>query len=260
MKKILKLSLLLVILIQMTTLAESPLKIALSKGSGGQSYENYKTWLKHYGGEDIELVDIYTSENPFEELSKCDGLVLTGGPDVNPGRFGEPNEAGRCSIDEHRDTLEFKILEEAFRKRMPVLGVCRGLQLINVALGGSLIIDIPTDLGKEVIHQLDSGDAYHYIYIDENSHLKELSGIDSALVNSNHHQGIDRLADDLKSTGRTKDGVVEAFEWKNNSSKNWLIGVQWHPERLKSGDKMSEPIALDFLKAVKIYKLKTKNK
>jgi putative glutamine amidotransferase len=259
MKQTLIISLAIIAFIGVTAYSAEPLKIALSKGSGGKSYENYKTWLESYAG-NVEIVDIYVSDKPFELLSQCDGLVLTGGPDVNPGRFGQPNEANRCTIDEHRDTLEFELLQKAFEYKMPVLGICRGQQLINVALGGSLIIDIPTDKGNTVTHQLDSGDAHHYIYTNDSSRLKELSGVDSALVNSNHHQGIDRLANDLKATGKTADGLIEAYEWKDGSQKSWLMAVQWHPERLEKGDRMSEPIAESFLQAARIYKEKVDNR
>lgn len=259
MKKIIQISILIITLLFVISCSNAPLKIALSKGSGGQSYKNYSKWLESYGKK-VEIVDIYTTDNPIETLSDCDALVLTGGPDVDPGRFDKPYESDRCTIDENRDTLEFALLQYAFYHKMPVLGICRGQQLINVALGGSLIIDIPTDVKNAVIHQLDSGDAYHRVFLNNNTHLKDISNVDSALVNSNHHQGIDRLSKELTPSGYTRDGIIESYEWKDKSFKSWLLAVQWHPERLHKEDPMSGPIAEDFLKSAENYKKKRKLK
>lgn len=250
---------LVVIALLFCSCANEQVKIGLSKGSGGESYENYSKWLKQYD-ENIEIVDLYTSENPIELLNECDGLILTGGPDVHPGRFDKPYESDRCSIDEKRDTLEFSLLQKALLDKVPILGICRGQQLINVALGGSLIIDIPTDLNNPVVHQIEEGDAKHRIFLEEDSYLYSISGVDSSLVNSNHHQGIDRLSKEFKPTGFTRDGIIEAYEWKDNSFKSWLLAVQWHPERLDKEHKMSAPLAKEFIKASKDFRTKYRKK
>lgn len=259
MRKLVRISILIFFAFTINSCTNPPLKIALSKGSGGQSYKNYSKWLESYGDK-VEIVDIYVADDPLKELSECDALVLTGGPDVDPGRYGKSYESDRCSIDENRDTLEFELLRNALKDKMPILGICRGQQLINVALGGSLIIDIPTDIKNAVIHQLDSGDALHRVFLNDNTHLKDIAKVDSALVNSNHHQGIDRLSKELKPSGYTRDGIIESYEWKDVSFKSWLLAVQWHPERLHKDDPLSGPIAEDFLKAAEVYKKKLKHK
>lgn len=259
MKNLFKILITFVAILILSSCTEVPLKIALSKGSGGPSYQNYSDWLKSYG-KDVEIVDIYTSDDPINALLECDALVLTGGPDVHPGRFDKPYETDRCSIDENRDTLEFELLRNALKTKMPLLGICRGQQLINVALGGSLIIDIPKDLKNPVIHQLEEGDANHRLFIEDNTLLKQISGVDSALVNSNHHQGIDRLSKELKPSGYTRDGIIEAYEWKDVSFKSWMMAVQWHPERLERNHSMSKPLATEFLNAAVKYKEKFKKK
>lgn len=259
MKNLIRISTLLIAIILISSCSEESIKIALSKGSGGQSYQNYSDWLKSYGDE-VEIVDIYTSEDPVKALLECDALVLTGGPDVHPGRFDKPYETDRCSIDENRDTLEFELLRNAITTHMPILGICRGQQLINVAFDGTLIIDIPADITNPVIHQIDKGDAQHRLFVEDDSYLRNISEVDSAVVNSNHHQGIDKLAKLFKPSGFTRDGIIEAYEWRDASFKSWLLAVQWHPERLERNHPMSEPIARDFMKAAKKFKKKMEKK
>lgn len=259
MKRILKLNLVLISILLLSSCSGDKIKIALSKGSGGQSYANYSEWLESYGN-DVEIVDIYASDDPIKDLLECDALVLTGGPDVHPGRFDKAYESDRCSIDENRDTLEFELLRNAFLYKMPVLGICRGQQLINVALGGSLIIDIPKDITNPVIHQVEDGDAIHRLFLEGGTYLRSIAGVDSALVNSNHHQAIDKLSRELKPTGYTRDGIIESYEWKDVSFKSWMLAVQWHPERLERNHPLSEPIAKEFIIAANKFhkKLKTK--
>lgn len=259
MKRILQISLVIVVILLLSSCSEDKLKIALSKGSGGQSYENYSEWLESYGY-DVEIVDIYSSDDPIKDLLDCDALVLTGGPDVHPGRFDKPYESDRCSIDEYRDTLEFELLRNALLFKMPILGICRGQQLINVALGGSLIIDIPKDLTNPVIHQVEEGDATHRLFIEEGTYLRSIAGVDSALVNSNHHQAVDKLSKELKPTGYTRDGIIESFEWRDVSFKSWMLAVQWHPERLERNHPLSEPLAKEFIEAATKFSKKLKKK
>jgi putative glutamine amidotransferase len=243
----------------LTSCSKEPLTIVLSKGSGGKSYENYSKWLEKYD-DNVNIIDMYSVDNPEEVMNNADALVLTGGPDVHPGRFDKPYETDRCSIDEGRDSLEFKLLQVALLKKMPILGICRGQQLINVALGGSLIIDIPADMPNAVTHQIDKGDAMHKVMLEDGSLIKDLAGVDEAVVNSNHHQAVDKLSKELKPTGYTADGIIEAYEWRDVSFKSWLMAVQWHPERLKSGHPLSAPLAESFIDAAYKYREKVKVK
>lgn len=234
------------------------LKIALSKGSGSSSYPYYYKWLRRYD-KDLDIVDLFamTRDSALKVLKTCDGLVLTGGADINPGRYNKEYDTARCEIENIRDTLEFALIKEAENLKMPVLGVCRGLQLLNVAFGGTLIVDIPSDYGKSVIHELPNPDScFHSVNISENSLLYKIFGKKDAVVNSNHHQGIAQLSDSFKVTARTPDNLPEAIEWKNPDNKPFLLAIQWHPERLDSNSMMPKVIAEEFLKEVKKFEKK----
>lgn len=235
---------------------EEALRIALSKGSGSESYENYSKWLEAYNYKKVEFFDLhkYDYKEADSILRTCSALLLTGGPDVHPGRFNKENDTSRCSIDLVRDTLEFNSFHTAIEQKMPILGICRGLQLINVALGGDLIIDIPDDTQSKIVHQQETGDSFHEIILDENSYLFNLVKKSKGNVNSNHHQGINNLAEELKLNAKTKDNIIEGIEWENNNNKSWLLAVQWHPERLDIHSPFSGPIAMEFLKATNKYK------
>ena len=153
-----------------------------------------------------------------------DGLLLPGGWDVNPSRYGKariPQE----TIDEDLDTIQFDALERFLRAKKPVFGICRGHQLLNVAFGGTLIQHLP---GAEYHMSIPSGeDNVHRVYIERDSFLAPIYGAECR-VNSSHHQGIGVLAKGFRAVMRTEDGVTEAIE--HESLPVW--GVQWHPERM----------------------------
>jgi len=238
------------------------LVIGISKGSGSQSYQNYIDWLKKVNPT-IQIIDFV--DMPFDSinlwLSKCDGLILSGGPDVHPARFGKNEDTARCSIDLGRDTTEFKLINLALKNKMPILGICRGLQIMNVAQGGNLIIDIPEDIGDKVIHQYKEdgkGDAEHNLNIVESSYLYKILGTTAGKVNSNHHQAIEILGSELLVSARTEDGMIEGIEWNNKKDKSWLVAVQWHPERMPFDSPFSGNIAKEFIENVEIYAKESK--
>lgn len=234
---------------------KKPIRIAISKASGSDSYLNYSKFIKH-ADETVEIVDFYkmSPEKALEELKTCSGLVLSGGPDAHPARFGRPEDTSLCSIDLERDTLEFDIIKYALDHKIPILGICRGEQLMNIALGGDLIVDIPYNfekLGKktDIAHQTsDKKDAKHKINVRENSILYKIAGSTSGEVNSNHHQAVGKLSNDLFASAYTQDGTIEAIEWNSAEGKSWFIGVQWHPERLDKDNKFCTPLAVEFVK------------
>lgn len=234
---------------------KKPIRIAISKASGSDSYKNYSNFIKH-ADETIEIVDFYkmSPEKAIEELKTCSGLVLSGGPDAHPARFGRPEDTSLCSIDLERDTLEFDIIKYALNHKIPILGICRGEQLMNIALGGDLIVDIPSNFEKtnkitNVLHQTnDKKDTKHKISVRENSILYKIAGTTSGEVNSNHHQAVGKLSNDLFASAYTQDGTIEAIEWNSTEGKSWFIGVQWHPERLEKDNKFSSPLANEFVK------------
>ena len=158
-----------------------------------------------------------------EELCSCSALLLPGGGDITPAFFGEKNHGSRC-IDTELDILQLQALELCLRNRKPVLGICKGMQLINVGLGGTVIQDMPT----AELHKYKDGDQYHVTVIEPCSWLHTLYG-SSLTVNSAHHQSVGRLGDGLTAVQYCpQDGCPEAFVHKSLP----ILGVQWHPERL----------------------------
>lgn len=224
--------------------------IAISKASGSKNYELYSKWLKSTD-DNISVVDLYglSYDEAIKELEKCDGLVLSGGPDVHPVFFNKSFDTARCSIENYRDTLEFELIKKSELMKIPVLAICRGAQIINVAYGGDLIIDIPEDTKSAIKHQISNEDAFHEISISEGSILHKISGSLTGLVNSNHHQSVDRLSNKYVIVAKSNDGIIEAFENKDKLLP-YFMAVQWHPERLETNSKFSRPIAESFLKEV----------
>ena len=169
------------------------------------------------------------------EAATCDMLILPGGGDITPAFFGEKID-GSFSIDTELDVLQIQAFEYAMKRQMPVLGICKGMQLINVALGGTMVQDISTPQ----IHRSPNGDQYHNTHITRGSFLYELYG-EEAVVNSAHHQCVKHLAKELTPIQWCpEDNILEAFSHQRLP----ILGVQWHPERIKqeytttSGDQL----------------------
>lgn len=226
------------------------IKIAISKASKSESYFNYSNWVKKYNAE-IEIVDLIdVNINDIENvIMNVDGLVLSGGPDLDPIHFDKVDQRDRCSIDLKRDSIELKAIEVATKKNIPILGICRGLQILNVYFGGDLITDIPTDVENHINHQQKSGDSYHKIIIENNTLLHKLIDANEIEVNSNHHQSIGKISDKFIIGSKTSDGVIESIEFKELNS-HWIFAVQWHPERLDYESNASKKILFEFVKEV----------
>lgn len=231
---------------------EKEITIALSYGDANSSYGK---WIKSQDS-CINIINLYSLpvDSVQKALEKCNGLLLTGGADVNPCIYNQPADTLRCYMHDRRDTIEINAIKKALKLKLPVLGVCRGEQILNVALGGSLIIDIPTDVNKDIIHR-KSGTykCFHDINIIQESILGELSEELNVKVNSRHHQAVNRISDQLKAIAYSTDGVIEAIQWKENSDKSFLLGVQWHPEQMGDKNKLSERIIKRFISEVKKY-------
>jgi len=235
--------------------SDNRIKIALSKGAGSEHYNQYANWLKTHNN-DIDCIDLYfiDRDRAVSILKECSGLVLTGGPDVHPDFYGKGWDTARCNIDMIRDTLEFEIIKQALRMKIPILAVCRGEQILNVAMGGTLIVDIPEDFDKDIAHRCeDPTTCYHEVEIMPGTMFEMICGIDSGLVNTNHHQAVDKLAPVFKIAACSHDGLIEAYEWIDPVGKSPLIAVQWHPERLDNDNPLSFNLAEYFLHKVIIY-------
>lgn len=196
-------------------------------------YDNYAHWISRDA--QVETVRLGYRLNNFDDIKKCSGIVLTGGEDVHPRFYNKPEYLTLCyadDMDEKRDEFEMRVLEFTQENKIPLLGICRGLQIANVFFGGTLVPDIPT-FGKFNHSKRQGNDTYHRIHIDDNSELFKVIGNNSGEVNSAHHQSADRIGKDLVANAFSADGVIEGLEWINPLNKSYLSLVQWHPERMK---------------------------
>jgi putative glutamine amidotransferase len=227
----------------------TPLRIAISKAS-----PNYINWLKRADSA-VVIVNLYPMpvDSAMEILRSCSGLLLSGGEDVYPGIYGMEGDTGRCTeIDRHRDSLEIAVIARAFDLGLPVMGICRGSQILNVYLGGTLYIDVPQDHGTGVTHQCaDYLNCFHAVHTADSSLLKGISGADSATVTTNHHQAVRVLARGLRANAYSADTLTEGIEWAEPENRPFLLGVQWHPERMDVTNPLSGPLAKAFIKACK---------
>lgn len=186
----------------------------------------------------------------LEQLAElCDGFLFPGGPDVAPDLYHETAMEGLVSVCPKRDKLECMAFQTVLESDKPVLGICRGIQLINVCLGGSLYQDIPTQHPSETLH--DQQPPYdrpvHDVSITGDSPLHRCYGADSVSVNSMHHQAISRLAPSLQAMAFSPDGLIEAVYMPE---RRFLWAVQWHPERLYSTDLHSRKLFQAFIDAM----------
>ncbi len=197
-------------------------------------YANYANWILVHG-DNIEVVQLSAALNNLDDIKACDGIVLTGGEDVHPRFYNRPDLYEYCykdDVSEARDEFEWRILEYTEAHAVPVLGICRGLQITNVFFGGTLIPDIPR-WGKFNHSKLpDDTDRYHSIQVDPASWLHKITGNEAVPVNSNHHQSADAIGNGLIVSALSPDGIVEALERKNPDGASFLCLVQWHPERM----------------------------
>ena len=230
-----------------------PILIGVSKGKPDEYYGAYARWLKA-ADSTVVVVDLYhlTLDSALRVLDDCSGLLLTGGPDLHPGFYGRPQDTVLCDdgIDGKRDTLELLLIGKALESDIPVFGICRGLQVLNVALGGSLYADIPSLVTSDLQHRCAVKETcFHAISVKEGSYLQLFSHQLEGKVNSNHHQGISTLADNLSAVAQTPDGIIEAIQWEFADNKAYLMAVQWHPERMDYDSPFSLPLAKSFILA-----------
>lgn len=213
----------------------SKLRIGLT---AGRMFERYADWVTGIDGE-VEIIPLgYTHNNPAD-LDRCHGVVFTGGEDVHPTHYGHPEFVEYCvpvDFDQRRDDFELELMHRVQTRRLPLLGICRGLQLVNVYHGGTLIPDIPTWGGFNHAKLPDGRERDHPIHVDPNSLLFEITRSKDGLVNSLHHQSANRIGNGLVTAARSDDGIVEALEYKDTEGNPFLLLVQWHPERMAGAE------------------------
>jgi putative glutamine amidotransferase len=193
-------------------------------------FERYSNWLD---ANKLDYIVLDWEKNNFDEIKKCSSLLLTGGADIFPEFYNDWEDGkNRGDYIPARDGFEFKLLDHAFDNNYPILGICRGLQVINCKLKGSLINDIETIRGTNHRKISNTEDRMHNVNVKEGSLLHDLVKQNKGIINSSHHQSIDRLGEGLIISAKADDGIVEAVEWEEKEGKPFLLAVQWHPERV----------------------------
>jgi putative glutamine amidotransferase len=204
--------------------------------------EPYIAAIQDAGGIPLVLTPAHSGPALRALFDMLDGLVLTGGEDVAPERYGEEVRRPNVEVVLERDAVEFTLLEWALAEDLPVLAICRGVQVLNVGLGGTLYQDLASDRPAHLVHDQTLGESprprtepHHPVAVRAGSCLRDLLGVEEIEVNSLHHQGIKALAPPLAPVGRAPDGLVEAVEPIDQARWSFLVGVQWHPEELARG-------------------------
>ena len=176
--------------------------------------------------------------------------MLAPGRDMDPSFYGQEPDALLAATEPQRDRFELALVPTALDRGLPILGICRGMQVLNVALGGTLVQDIPSERPSPVVHQRTRDEKTrrdHRVAIAPGTRLAALAGAPDAAVNSRHHQAVDRVAPGLTVSAVAPDGVAEAVE---SAGDPWLVAVQWHPENL-AGDPVSERLFGEFLRVAR---------
>ncbi len=181
---------------------------------------------------------------------KLDGILISGGGDLEPATYHGSPHAKISGLDPARDELELSLVHACLKHRIPLFGICRGLQVINVAMGGSLYADITDQYSRQIDHSTKQFDLYaHTVDLLPDTHLAEITNARELRVNSLHHQAIRELAPGLKAVAHAPDGLMEAVE---GTGGNYLLAVQWHPEAL-AADPAAQAIFSDFVHAAAKY-------
>jgi putative glutamine amidotransferase len=215
-----------------------------------EKLEKYIESVRGAGAEAV-VISLGLSSAHLDKVARTlDGVLLTGSPaDVDPSRFGAPRHAKCADPDPYRERTDFALLEHCLTAQKPVLAICYGLQSLNVFLSGTLIQDIASEVHTTIEHDWDDSpgapDRMHEIAIESNSRLAQIANEYQAEVNSSHHQSIAEPGRSLRVVSRAGDGVIEAVEWNGNA--NWIVGVQWHPERMAGNDALARALFDDLV-------------
>ena len=205
----------------------------------------YSQAVWNAGGEPILLPGNTDKSNCAQIVSMLDGLLVPGGPDVDPELYREPKNDECGTFCRYEDEYDMEMIKEAVKQNKPILAICRGMQVMNVLYGGTLYQDIPSQCETNIQHQriLKDVEIYHTVTLDKDSKLAQILGAwEDIKVNSSHHQSVKNLAEGFKIVGKAKDGIVEAMENVEGS----IICVQWHPERMQE-EEIYQNLFTDFI-------------
>lgn len=210
----------------------------------------YLRALKAAGGIPV-VMPLEASEEELEQLATdLDGFIFTGGPDVHPFVFGEETHMHCGNVSEARDQMEIALLPHVMKRTKPILGICRGIQVLNIALGGNIWQDIPSMTDQIVPIAHTQPFSYHLpchsVFLEEESQLKKIVEKSTLRVNSMHHQAVRNLAPGLTASAYSQDHLIEALEMPGYP---FFIGVQWHPEYLWEKNEEAFRLFQTFVKA-----------
>lgn len=213
----------------------------------GQSYCR----ALHMAGAAPVLIPLLDDEQALADIyQQLDGLLLAGGGDIEAHHFGQKRLAKLSGMDRPRDRAELWLTRRAFQDDLPVLGICRGVQMLNVALGGTLVQDIPAQIPGALRHNFHPDHARNYlgheVEVERGTRLVDILGAERTRVNSFHHQSVQETPPVLHVTAHAPDGVVEAVE---AAGKGFILGVQWHPEELVGDDPRMARLFKTFVEA-----------
>lgn len=216
--------------------------------------EYYANTLLRAGALPVLLPRTTDEDTVCALLDSIDGLLLAGGEDVHPARFGEEKHTACGAIDEVRDEFELLLIRHALKRRMPIFGICRGIQVLAVALGATLFQDIESQLGIERVkhYQKESfDDATHVVRFKEGGLLERITQTSVMPTNSMHHQAIKEASDQIRIEGITMDGIIEAISAADNDA---VFGVQFHPERFAHYSDFAYRLFTYFVEQASAYK------
>lgn len=212
--------------------------------------EAYVKSIIKAGGMPVILPGAEGIKNVGAYLDSLKGILLAGGGDVDPSYFNEDPHPGLGEITPERDRFEIMLVKAALRRNLPVLGICRGIQVMNVACGGTIIQHIPAEIKKPHKHSQSAPRWYstHKVFVEKSSILGQIVKTGSMKVNSFHHQSVRDPAPGFRVSGKSSDEVIEAVE---NPNYPFLVGVQWHPECMVEKDEKSRLLFAGFVNAAK---------
>jgi putative glutamine amidotransferase len=221
-------------------------KITIGVGDCSK-YDKYAAWISQDA--DVEVIKLGYVLNDFDVIKKCQGVLLTGGEDVHSRFYNRPDLLKFCypdDVDERRDEFDLSVIDYTQENRLPLLGICRGLQITNVFFGGTLIPDLPS-FGKFNHSKFSEGkDRYHTISIDPHSQLNQICSKVEGQVNSAHHQSVKHVGAGLVANCFSQEGVIEGLERTDPKNRSYLMLVQWHPERMND---QSNPLTANIKKS-----------
>jgi len=196
---------------------------------------SYVDAVQAAGGVPIIVPQVHERDDALAILNRLDAMIFTGGADIRPERYGEGLHSKTKLVTDRRETSDFMFAEAAIERDMPVMAICYGCQLLNVALGGTLYQDVPDQIGSEIAHASSEAPyPRHMVRIEPGTKLAGILQAKEVLANSSHHQAVKSVAEPVIISARAEDGVIEAIE---STTHRHILGIQWHPERLIDEEK-----------------------